>query len=190
MNEFKGIKTIPGNENYSTCLQKPVMHAIFREFIMNMKSDPNGKAESTLILSAVEMRKSMQSPFGKIEMTRQNLYKDDTKTSYYALRDLERLPNIIESEDYISRTIILDDSFKLDWAAAKRSIKTLLREVKVFALNAEMPITAGTFNRYLKVRGHKHFLEQAKLCMMRLRQAWQRVYYSYVDIFETIKHNG
>ena len=190
MTFFDGDKIMPGNENFSACIQKPILHAIFREFIMNMKSDPNGNAMGNLLLAVDELHSSMQYPFGRIEMARKNLYKDTEQTTFYCIRELIILPNIIEDEDYVIKALILDKEFCQDWANARTSIKTLIDEIKVYALNPALPISSGTLNRYIRVKGLATLLEKSKLSLMKLRQAWQLLWHSYLGIAETLRHNG
>ena len=190
MDNSKGNKSVVGNENFGNILQRPMMHSIFREFIINIKSNPNGDAFKMLHDSVLEMRNTMQYPFGRIEMTRKNLYNDDPKTSFYAIKELENLPDIIEAEDYISRTLILDQNFKFEWLAARAAVSELIIEIKVYAINAELPITAGALNRFIKVRGQEYFSETAKMSLMKLRQAWQQIWHSYTELSELMTYRG
>ena len=190
MSEPNVKKLIIGNENFSNILQRPMMHAIFREFIINMKSNPNGDEYRMLHDAVSEMRNSMQYPYGRIEMARKNLYNEDPDKAFYAVKELENLPKIIQAEDYINRTLVLDQNFKFEWTAAKSAITTFLTEIKVFAINAELQLTAGTFNRFIKVRGREYSSETAKMCLMKLRQAWQQVWHSYTEISEIINYRG
>ena len=190
MTTLEGNKSVKGNERQSQMLQSPIFHYIMKEFVESKNLNPSGQALKIMHEVVRSVHGSMRSPYGKMEMAVRNLDKNYEQNRYYAIKDLESLPQIMENEEYFKRSLALNITFRENWQEVKTEIEKLLCEIKGHAVNNNSSISLLSIRRFVKREGDEHFKKSSRKCFTILKQAWQKIWHEYQEICDNMRELG
>jgi hypothetical protein len=176
-----------GAQSFAQPLQEPISHLILMGFerrIKSVKSPLSKNIINTILNHEIDnFHDQLRYPFGQICMIEKNLKSSNQTNHYYAVKGLENITNLIDSENFTQMLIKTDPEFRQNWVDAKNLTNNWLNKMIRHEIADGIKVTPSTLQFLNRKNKNNDYVKTNTLeCIAELKNSWQIIWRKFCDI--------